>query len=121
MTDEYLIKHGYKKHSPALLDLPNVLARFQKFFTDNDGKKYFINVIKWENEPITPSNQDNFWEPISYYYEVHLTMFEKAKSINLNFFSDWTLEEVEEFMEKMFNSMQPNYYELFNEQKYTRP
>ena len=41
-------------------------------------------------------------------------MFEEAKALNLEFFPDWTLEEVEKYMEDLFNKMNLNYYETWN-------
>ena len=41
-------------------------------------------------------------------------MFEDAKALKLEFFSDWTLEEVEKYMEDLFDKMKPNYYESWD-------
>ena len=48
-------------------------------------------------------------------------MFEDAKALNLEFFSDWTLEEVEKYMEDLFDKMKPNYYESWDEERGVRP
>ena len=48
-------------------------------------------------------------------------MFEDRKALNFEFFSDWTLEEVEQFMEDLFEKMQPNYYESWDENRGVRP
>ena len=50
MTDEYLIEQGYKKYEPTRFDNESVVARFQKRFDDDFGKKYFIDVLKWSND-----------------------------------------------------------------------
>ena len=48
-------------------------------------------------------------------------MFEGEKALNLEFFSDWTLEEVEKFMEDMFEKMKLNYYESWSGNRRVRP
>ena len=46
MTDEYLLERGYKQYKPTQFDNESVVARFQKRFDDDFGKKYFIDVLK---------------------------------------------------------------------------
>lgn len=116
MTDEYLLERGYKKFSPLpVLDDEHIVARFQKRFDDNFGKKYFIDVLKWSNDFIPVDRRDEWWTPYSYEYQIHTTMFNEEKPINLEFYSSWTLEEVERFAEDFFEKMKPNYYETWNE------
>lgn len=38
-------------------------------------------------------------------------MFKEQKPVKFEFFSGWTLEQVEKFMEDFFNKLEPNYYE----------
>lgn len=40
-------------------------------------------------------------------------MFKEEKALNLEFFSDWKLEQVENFMEDFFDKMKVNYYENY--------
>lgn len=114
MTDEYLLEHGYKQYEPTPFDNKSVVAKFQKQFSDEFGKKYFIIVLKWSNNHVPENRRDKWWKPFTYCYEVQITMFGEQKTINLEFFSDWTVEEVEKFMEDFFTKMKPNYYELYD-------
>ena len=117
MTDEYLIERGYKKYEPTRFDNESVVARFQKRFDDDFGKKYFIDVLKWSQDYVPVDRRDKWWKPFTYHYETQVTMFEDAKALNLEFFSDWTLEEVEKYMEDLFNKMNLNYYETWNRER----
>lgn len=111
MTDEYLIEHGYKQYTPTMFDSDIVVARFQKRFDDDFGKKYFIDILKWSHYYIPEYRRDELWQPYSYSYEVYTSMFKDEKSMDLKFGNSWTLEEVEKFMENFFDKMKPNYYE----------
>ena len=114
MTDEYLLEHGYKQYKPTPFDNKSVVAKFQKQFSDDFGKKYFIIVSKWSHNHVPENRRDKWWKPFTYCYEVQISMFDEQKTINMEFFSDWTVREVEKFMEDFFNKMKPNYYELYD-------
>lgn len=108
MTDGYLISKGYKKYKPTPFDQENfVVARFQKRFDDEIGKKYFINVVKYSWDFIDESKRDTY----IYEYEGQVSFGENKKSLNLRFSDAWAIEEVEEYMEKLFKVMDANYYE----------
>lgn len=115
MNDEYLLERGYKQYAPTPFDSDITVARFQKRFDDNIGKKYFINVIKNSWDYVPENRRDKWWTPFTYEYEVQITMFEEEKPINFQFFSNWLLDEVEMFVENFFNKMKPNYYETWDE------
>lgn len=121
MTDKYLIEHGYKKYEPTTIDNESVVARFQKRFDDDFGKKYFVDVIKWSNNYVPVNRRDKWWKPFTYFYKTQITMFEDQKPLNFEFFSNWDLEEVEKFMGDLFEKMKPNYYELWDERRGARP
>lgn len=121
MTDEYLLERGYKQYESTQFDNKSVVASFQKRFDDDFGKKYFIDVIKWSHDYVPANKRDKWWKPFTYHYEIQVTMFESEKSLNLEFFSDWALEEVEKFMEDMFEKMKLNYYESWNGDRRVRP
>lgn len=115
VTDDYLRQKGYKEYSPTRFDNDSIVARFQKRFDDDIGKKYFINVIKWSNDFVPVEHRREYWTPFSYEYEAQVTMDGNEDALNLNFFSTWTLERVEDFMVKFFDKMSPNYYETWDE------
>lgn len=113
MTNEYLEEKGYHEYRPTAFDNEHVVARFQKRFDDDIGKRYFIDVIKWSNEYVPENRRGTWWTPYTYEYQVQVSMFEERKPLNLDFFCHWTLEEVEKYMEEFFEKMKPNYYETW--------
>lgn len=123
MNDEYLIERGYKQYSPTpVIDNDSIVAKFQKRFDDDFGKKYFINIAKWSYDYIPESRRDKWWKPYVYEYDTYVTMFEKEeKPIWLKFGTSWTIEEVENYMEKFFEKMKPNYYEDWHNHRAVRP
>ena len=121
MTDEYLLERGYRKYPQTPFDNEYIVARFQKRFDDDFGKKYFINVLRWSNDYIPVSHRGSNWEPYSYEYEIHFSIHEEEKSLNLKFFNSWILKEVEDFAEDFFEKMKPNYYESWDDYRSVRP
>lgn len=114
MTDEQLLERGYKQYPTTPFDNEHIVARFQKRFDDDFGKKYFINVLKWSNDYIPVSHRGDYWEPFPYEYETQITMHEQEDPLNFHFFSTWTLDALEDFMEDFFERMKPNYYESWD-------
>lgn len=121
ITDEYIKEHGFKEYNPTRLDDDSVILRFQKRYDDDFGKKYFIDILKWDNSYVPADRRDKWWKPYSYTYETQITMFKDCKALNFEFFSDWTLEQVEKFMEDLFEKMKVNYYESWNDESGYRP
>ena len=121
MTDEYILEKGYKQYSPIQFDNEHIVARFQKRFDDEYGKKYFINVLKWSHSFIPVERRDEYWQPYGYEDEVQVSMYDEQNTIDLHFHSDWTLDKVEEFMAEFFEKMCVDYYELWNGQRRVRP
>lgn len=114
--DEHLIEKGYKQYEPTQFDERGfVVARFQKRFDDEHGKKYFIDVVKHSWDLVPEHKRDKWWKEFTYEYEVQVTFGKDKNALNLNFFSSWTIEEVEEYMEKFFSVMGVNYYEKWSE------
>lgn len=122
LTDEKLLAMGYKQYAPTGLDHEIVVSRFQKRFDDQYGKKYFINVLKNDHSFIPESQRGDWWTRYRYTYEVQVTCDTGEKTLNLEFFADWTVEGVEKFMADMFEKMKLNYYELWDtEERHARP
>lgn len=121
MTDEYLYEHGYAKYPPTPFDDKYVVARFQKRFDDNFGKKYFIDVLRWSHDYIPMSYRGEDWELYGYEYQMQFSMYTEEKSLELTLFNSWTLEEVENFAEEFFKKMKPNYYENWEGERRVKP
>ena len=116
MTDQYLIEKGFHQFRPTpRLDPERIETKFQKRYDDIFGKKYFITINKW-GEFKHPYTGEVF--PASYEYDVQLHKKddrENAKAVDLLFHSTWGLEEVEEYMEKLFDTGLFEYYEKWEE------
>lgn len=121
MTDEYILEKGYKQYNATPYDNEYIVARFQKRFDDDFGKRYFINVLKWSRNFVPVEHRDKYWQPYAYEYEVQVSMYEDDNTINLHFYADWNLDKVEDFMENFFEKMNPNYYESWDERRGVRP
>lgn len=121
MTDDFLLERGYKKYGRSIYDNDYVVTRFQKRFDDDFGKKYFINIIKISNNFVPEHlRRKEGWEPYTYSYEVQVTQSASENALNLEFYPDWKLEDVEEFMESMFEKMKLNYYESWEAERRIR-
>ena len=122
MDDKYLIALGYKQYPPSAVDSDIVVALFQKRFDDEHGKKYFINVKKNDMSFVPETHRGSYWKPFNYDYEVQVTFGEDERTVNMEMFSGWTIEQVEEFLEDFFDKMKPNYDELWDsEERHVRP
>ena len=112
ITEEYVKSKGYTRYNPTDFDKDIVLARYQKCFRDDKGKKYFINALKLDMTFIPEDRRDEYWKPYHFEYDLQVSVDEDEKPINLQFFSNWTLDKVEEFVEDFFVKMNINYYEI---------
>lgn len=114
-TDEYFFNLGYKKYDKSQFDLDITIYNFQKRFDDEKGKKYFIDVHKVSNEwfSVSEKNKERY-VPYSYTYSCQLYKKGTHAPVNMEFFSDWTIDQVEEFVEKLFQNGELDYYEEFD-------
>ena len=106
---KFLEDRGYKRYSPSVIDGEGVTDCFQKRFDDEKGKKYFINVKRWDFSRF--SIFQSVPDPISYPADVQLYKKGTHAAMNIEFFSDWKIEDVEEHVEWLFNSGRFDYYE----------
>ena len=120
ITEEYILSKVYTKYNRTPFDKDIVICRFQKCFRDDSGKKYFIDAVKIDHHFVPEDRRDEYWKPYSFEYGLQVSVGEDEKSINLQFFSSWTLEQVEEFVEDFFTKMKINYYEI-NDVRQTLP
>lgn len=88
------------------------MARFQKCLKNDFGKKYFIDVIQHDNDYMPEHyKQGEWWTKYTYEYETQMYSRNDHKALDFLFHSDWTLEEVEEHLEKLFQTGMYDYYE----------
>lgn len=110
MDDNYIIEKGYYEFSPPATKPDSVVRAFQKRFDDETGKKYFITVYKWDWSRFYREDMPIF----SYEIETQLYKKDSHYPIDLTFFSGWNIDEVEEHLEKMWNTEDYDYYEEFD-------
>lgn len=116
-TDEYFINRGYEKWDRYNLQPDIVMCNFQKRFDDEVGKKYFIDVQKishdWMPDHLKSTDSYTLYE---YTYSCQVYKKDTHAALNMEFFSDWSIEQVEEFIERLFQNGELDYYERWDEQ-----
>lgn len=113
-TDEDFIKRGYKKYSKTPFDSESVMYNFQKRFDNENGKKYFIDIRKIDNRWMEDKYVNKSWyRPFTYEYSCQLYKKETHDALDIDFHSSWTIEQVENFVEKLFQDGLLDYYETW--------
>ena len=87
-----LLDKGYKEFRPTRFDTAD--RRFQKRFrAENGDTLYFINVDMYYSWGIIPEN-----------FEVEVQLYQKGthEPVNLKFFCGWTLADVEEYIQRIY-------------------
>lgn len=110
-NDLILIDRGYKRYNPDPRIHRYMSDMFQKRFDDDVGKKYFITVYKYP-ETIAPNGQ---LIPEAYECELYLESLNNNCPVQILFYSGWTIEQVEERAEEIFQTGKYDYYERWDE------
>lgn len=106
-AEDYFKSKGYKRfNSPDIYGTTNVVCIYQKLFSDEIGKKYYITIKLYEN----------WWgagkgEKYLYEYECQLHKKGTNAPFNITFFDDWKLDEVENYVESLFSTGELEYEE----------
>lgn len=118
LCDDYFLNRGYKKYNKTQFQRSDIyLYNFQKRFDDENGKKYFIDVHKITNEWMSENQkQEEWYKPYHYTFSCQLYKKGTHAPVNMEFFSDWAIEQVEEFVEKLFQDGELDYYERWDEE-----
>ena len=116
VTDQDFISRGFKQFSPTYpIDSDGIEIKFQKRYDDEIGKRYFITVSKWK--PIVDHCAGKTW-PSDYEYEVYFQKDDgndSTKAIKILLYAGWDIDEVEEYMQKLFETGLFDYYEKWEE------
>lgn len=118
LCDDYFLNRGYQKYERTQFQKPDdmYMYNFQKRFDDKNSKKYFINVHKISNEWMPGREKNKEWyKPFYYEYSCQLYKKDTHAAVNMEFFSDWTIGQVEDFVERLFRNEELDYYERWNE------
>ena len=117
MTDQDFISRGFKQFPPTYpIDSDGIETKFQKRYDDEIGKRYFITVNKWK--PIVDHRDGKTWPP-NYEYEIYFQKDDgndSTKAIKILLYAGWDIDEVEEYIQKLFETGLFDYYEKWEEQ-----
>ena len=99
-NDEFFIDKGFHRYEKTEFQNDGIDYNFQKRYDDEIGKKYFLDVAKWNWKEFHRS------ELPDYSYEISCQLYKKDdhKAVDIQFHSDWDLEEVEDFVEFLFQN-----------------
>lgn len=108
ITDERIRQAGYTEYAPPPIDNECVTKFFQKCFKDDVGKKYYINIKRWDFPSHLYTGESI---PTPYEFEVQFNT-KDDRVMNLILFSHgWTIKNAEEFIEEMWQRMNLRYDE----------
>lgn len=115
-TSQDLLNRGFKEFPPTYpIDPAGVRTKYQKRYDDEIGKRYFITVSEWE--PIFDSRTGETW-PINYEYDVYFSRDDGkggTKAIKILLYAGWDVDEVEEYVRKLFETGLFDYYEKWED------
>lgn len=102
MNKEDFIKAGYTRWNPSPYEL---LATdlFQKCITDEKGKRYFINVTRWD---FSPYEQNYVRYDASVQFET-----KSGLTVNMDCLDGWAIEEMEKYYADLWDLGWFDYYE----------
>ena len=96
ITEELLIKNGYKEFKPSPYEGPNCTKMFQKCFCEGNKKLYFIDVKKWEFD--VHGKNEVHWEAF-----VQLYASGSHEAMDVEFLNGWTLDSIERYVRKIYD------------------
>ncbi len=111
MTDKDILNFGYHEYPVGPFDADGVIANFQKCIKDEMGKKYFLNIHKYE-EWVHPHTKERI--PESYEFETYFVNHSN-EPVKMLFYAGWTIESFEKYAEQLFNTGLFQYYEHWDE------
>jgi hypothetical protein len=116
MTDQDLLDRGFKQFPPTYpIDPTGVKNKYQKCYSDEIGRRYFITVSEWE--PIFDRRTGKTW-PINYEYHVYFQKDDgkgSTKAIKILLYAGWDIDEVEDYVQKLFETGLFEYYEKWED------
>lgn len=105
---KFFTDKGFKEFTPPdFRSYDGVTTMFQKRYDDDLGKKYFIDVKIWDWT-------GTYKIPENYSVEFEGQYYQKDTHNAVNFtFIDWKLEDVESWLDKLFEVGLIEHYELW--------
>lgn len=109
MVDKDFLDNGFTEFEPSPFD-GDVETCFHKTYKDKVGEKYSIIVKKWGDFK-HPYTNEIF--PLGYEYNIQLYKKEKHDAVDLIFHNSWELKDVEDYLEKLWQTGLFDYSEKF--------
>lgn len=109
---------GYREYAASPYDR-GVKRLLQKSYKDSIGEKYFINCREWDWREFRGNIDRDFTYEFDVQFTDSLNRTFNAELVGWNFEPDkwgnpiYTLKDVEEFFEKLWQSMECQYYEKY--------
>ena len=105
---EMLEKLGFKQYEKAPFESPSCDECWQKMYSDEYGKKYYLNVKHYDI--VHPTTKEQIGG-----YEVETQVYTKKyhNAIDIKFLSD-DIGEAEEFVEGLFDNNIVEYFERYH-------
>jgi hypothetical protein len=118
--EQEMVDKGYKTFKSGF---NSSLRGFQKLFNDDKGKRYFITI--WHYNHAEQLDRDDVPKKDSYTADSQFTFKNQDKdaTCNVEFWGDvtpneyrplTTLKDIEDFFEKFWYLMKPDYYESYS-------
>lgn len=111
MIDKDILDAGYCEYPVGRFDGAGVIANFQKCVKDDIGKKYFLNIHKYQGWTHPHTNE---YYPESYEFETYFVNYDD-EPVRMLFYAGWTIESFEDYAKQLFNTGLFDYYERYNE------
>ena len=105
LTNEDFKKAGYTRYDPPPIH-DCVTDLWQKWFTDDKGKRYAITAERWDFSKITW----NAPEP-NFQWSVQFTHKETQNTVDIDCLAGWSIEDTEEFYATQWATGLYDYYE----------
>ena len=108
MNFDDLLKMGYKEYKPS--PFYSAQRACQKRIDDSKGNiLYFLSVYFYRHEY---DNKDR--------YEVHMQLYQQGthKPLDLNFFDDWDIKDVEHYADMLYHTGVTPSFEPYEERNY---
>ena len=110
MTKNELLEAGFKEFPSTGSNLQPWDVLFQKRIRDENGTRYFIEVMFWQHSQF--GGHDSFSAEVNYNYGCAFHPQGRAfMKINANGVSDWTVDDVIRWADELWSRLCPNYYE----------
>ena len=108
MTGQDFIDAGYTRWDPVL-NADCVTDLYQKWFKDDNGKRYAITVERWDFNRISPLKQKPKFQ-----WSVQFNNKSNGETVDITCLHGWSIEDAEKFYADLWNTGWFKYYERYD-------